>query len=442
MKKLVINFIIPVLACIFISVVNGQNTTTFTFTGINDSSYFQLESINVKNLTQDCDTVLYYPDTVLTIYNVGIKEDNVSNDGYGMMQNYPNPCTDQTSIILHVPQKEMVSITIIDAAGRKIMVSDRLLDKGQHTFLFTPPGEGLYLFNAKWAGTSNTIRILAAGVRNKGSLFLEYSGFAPAETPLKSAFVSQDFLFSPGDELMLIGNGDELESGFLDSPDTDQNYVFQFATNIPCHGLDSLNHDGQWYHTIQVFSQCWIVENMNAGTMIQSAQAQTDNGVVEKYCMGDDPFYCSILGGLYFWNEMMKYTTVSEGQGICPDGFHVPTDLEWQILEGAVDSAYMIGGPEWKVNGWRGFDAGGNLKQTGFDLWEYPNTGATDAYGFSAIPAGYFVQGGFWGPGYKTYIWSSNYYGKYYRNLDWNQAKIQRNTGGSETAFSVRCIRN
>ena len=139
---------------------------------------------------------------------------------------------------------------------------------------------------------------------------------------------------------------------------------------------------------------------------------------------------------------MMNYNNTTGGQGICPDGFHVPTDLEWQILEGAVDSACEVGGPEWKVNGWRGNDAGGNLKQNGTGLWEYPNTGATDAYGMTVVPAGYFVQGGFWGPGYKTYIWSSNYVTKYYRNMDWNQAKIQRNTGGNETAFSVRCIRN
>ncbi len=65
--------------------------------------------------------------------------------------------------------------------------------------------------------------------------------------------------------------------------------------------------------------------------------------------------------------------------------------MDWQILEGAVDSEYKIGETGWKYNDWRGLDAGGNLKQTGTTSWEPPNTGATNAFGFTAIPGGYFV---------------------------------------------------
>ncbi|MCU0369787.1 MAG: T9SS type A sorting domain-containing protein [Bacteroidales bacterium] len=422
----------------------GQHSMTFSFTGINDSTYVQLDSIKVKNLTQDCDTVLHYPDTVLTIYYAGISEDGDSVDGFRVMQNYPNPVSDQTLIRICSPQSEMVSITVSDATGRQLLTSSRFLEKGLHAFIFTPPGDGIYLFRACSKNVQSTIRILAMGNDILRTASLEYAGGTPlpGEIPLKSETTTGEFLFSPGDQLLLIGYGNELESGFLDSPETSQDYVFRFATNIPCPGLDSLLYDGQWYHTVQVFSQCWLKENMNVGTMIPSAQDQDNNDIIEKYCMGDMESYCNLFGGLYFWNEMMNYATITGGQGICPDGFHVPTDLEWQILEGAADSSYGIGGPEWKVNGWRGSDAGGNLKQTGTGLWEYPNTGATDAYGMTVVPAGYFVQGGFWGPGYKTYIWSSNYVSKYYRNMDWNQAKIQRNTGGNEVAFSVRCVRN
>ena len=60
MKKLII--LVAILTIIFSS--RAQNTITFSFTGINDDLYFQLDSIKIKNLTQDCDTMLYYPDTV------------------------------------------------------------------------------------------------------------------------------------------------------------------------------------------------------------------------------------------------------------------------------------------------------------------------------------------------------------------------------------------
>jgi uncharacterized protein (TIGR02145 family) len=420
----------------------GQNTMTFTFTGQNNASYFQLESIKVKNLTQDCDTALFYPDTVLTIYNVGIKEDDGSMDGFRVMQNYPNPSVDATTVRLYLPRKGLVNMSITDAVGRRLLASERLLEKGSHLFHLNLPGDGIYILNACWNNLSSSIRIISAGTGQQRSCDIEYSGSVQTETMLKNTPVVSDFLFSPGDELMLIGYTDTLESGFFDSPETDQVYVFQFATNISCPGLDSLFYEEQWYHTVQIFSQCWIIENMNAGIMIPSAQDQSNNGIVEKYCMGDVAYYCSLAGGLYFWDEMMDYTNVTGGQGICPDGFHIPRDVEWQILEGAADSVSGIGASDWKVNGWRGSNAGGNLKQTGFDFWEPPNTGATDKYGFSAIAGGYFVQESFWGPGYKAYFWSSDVYGKYYRNMDWNQAKIQRGTGGSGAGFSVRCIKN
>jgi len=232
------------------------------------------------------------------------------------------------------------------------------------------------------------------------------------------------------------------ESGLLDVPSADSNYEFQFATNVPYPGLDSLYYKGKYYHTIQIFSQCWIKENMDVGIMIQSAEAQTNNNIIEKYCMGDYEPSCNIFGGLYFWNEMMTYTNETGGQGICPEGWHVPEDMEWQILEGTVDSNYRIGDPLWINNSFRGSDVGGNLKQKGTTLWQPPNTGATDAFGFMALPAGYFVQNAFWGPEYKAYLWTSDYPQKYYRNMDWNQAKVRRNVGGNEAAFSVRCVKD
>jgi len=440
MNKFVFRNIILVLTFGSIVTSYGQNTVTFTFTGVNESSYYRLDSITVKNLTRDCDTTLYYPDTVLVLNYLGIKEKPDLEDEFTVLQNFPNPVTDRAIINMWIPERDQVNLIITNVLGQQLIASERMLERGCHSFLFTSSGEKLYLLTVSWKGTSRTIKILNAGSGSARSCSLEYSGSIPGDAPLKSVSSIQEFLFSPGDELMLIGYGDELESGFIDSPETSQDYVFQFATNIPCPGLDSLYYDEQWYHTIQVFSQCWLIENMNAGVMVSSTQGQANNGIVEKYCMGDIEYYCSILGGLYSWDEMMKYTYENEGQGICPEGFHVPGDLEWQILEGATDSESGIGDPEWQGNGWRGTDAGGNLKQTGTSNWVYPNTGATDAFGFTALPAGYFVQGSFWGDGYKTYLWSSQPSQKYYRNMDWDQAMIQRNNGGGNPAFSVRCI--
>ena len=66
--------------------------------------------------------------------------------------------------------------------------------------------------------------------------------------------------------------------------------------------------------------------------MIQIYQEMTNNGIIEKYCYDNDPVNCATYGGLYQWDEMMQYTTQQGTQGICPAGWHLPTDAEWTIL--------------------------------------------------------------------------------------------------------------
>jgi len=442
MKNL--NFLIPLAAFIMVANAFGQNSVTLSFSGINGTTYYPPDSIKVKNITRNCDTVLYYPDTLLIFNYTGIGEVQNPLNGFKIMQNYPNPVSDRTTINVFVPEKDMVCLYFTDIIGCRLFTTKIMLDEGCQSFSFTPADVDLYLVTASWRGKSNTIRVLNTGRGSGSSCSLEYLGKNSTETQIKSTSAIQEFIFSPGDELMLIGFADTLESGFSDCPVASQDYVFQFTTNIPCPGADSLNYEGQWYHTIQIFSQCWMVENMNAGIMITSAHAQMNNDTIEKYCMGNDEYYCNIMGGLYFWDEMMKYSNVTGGQGICPEGWHVPSDLDWQILEGSADSVYKIGSPEWGTNNWRGTDAGGTLKQTGTAFWANPNTGATNSFGFTALPGGYFIQNSFWGIGYKAFFWSSQAVQKYYRNMDWDQARIQRNnnTGGTGAAFSVRCLRN
>jgi uncharacterized protein (TIGR02145 family) len=150
------------------------------------------------------------------------------------------------------------------------------------------------------------------------------------------------------------------------------------------------DRDGQSYNTALIGEQCWLAENMNIGTMIISSgpgQLQTDNGIFEKYCYDNIPVNCDIYGGLYEWREAMQYTTDRSPQGICPEGWHFASDAEWKTLEGTVDSQFGVGNPEWDDIGWRGDDAGANLKETGTVHWLSPNN-ATNMSGFTALGCG------------------------------------------------------
>jgi uncharacterized protein (TIGR02145 family) len=122
---------------------------------------------------------------------------------------------------------------------------------------------------------------------------------------------------------------------------------------------------------------CWFKENLNIGTMIPSNTLQTNNSIIEKYCFNDSLINCSKSGGLYSWDEMMQYTIDNGGQGICPTGWHVPTETEYcdmfHFLDPTVtcSSGVLVG-----------TDAGEVTKEAGLTHWAAPNI-ATNTSGMS-----------------------------------------------------------
>jgi len=438
-------FITLIFFLFALSEIFGQRPSiALTFSAVNNTVWVQLDSIKVMNRTQDGDTVLYYPDTVLVLdYQVGIPEPHKTVEGFQVFQNYPNPVADQTTINVYVPSKDNVSITLTDVLGRVIIRSEHLLDEGLHSFKLIPGNGSIFFFTAQWKGCNSSIKILQAYLSANGECSLEYLGSEPSSHKLKVAEDIHSFPFSLGDGLLYIGYTDTLQSGMLDSPESSESYTFQFATNIPCPGTPTVEYEEQVYNTIQIFSQCWFKENLNVGTMIQGNINMHNDGISEKYCYSNIEDSCTIYGGLYQWNEIMQYTQQEAVQGICPPGWHIPTDEEWKVLEGAVDSQYRIGDPLWDTVHWRGFDAGLNLKSK----WGWVNqSNGLDWYGFSVIPAGLRSQlGNFFSLGLRSTFWSSTMYSPYsiyYRLLFYDHEDISRSPYHQETGFSVRCLKD
>jgi len=187
---------------------------------------------------------------------------------------------------------------------------------------------------------------------------------------------------------------------------------------------DELYYDGQSYTTVEIGTQCWMAENLNIGTEINEVNNQTDNGTIEKYC-----YDCATYGGLYQWNEMMQYVTAGSTQGICPDGWHLPSDGELTTLTSFLGGISI---------------AGGKMKETGVIHWESPNTGATNSSGFTALPGGVRNRSTlmFAHQEIRAYIWSRSGSGvnAYSRYLYYNAENTARYLNAKEHGFSVRCI--
>lgn len=436
-------FLIVLLVISTLMAFSQRPTIELTFTAVDNAAYVQLDSIKVMNRTQGRDTVLYWPDTVLSIHYVGIKEIPLKENAFHVFQNYPNPVADQTTVSLYVPVKDKVGIIVTDILGRMIIQSERVLEKGKHSFQFTPGRANLYFITAQWRGNISTIKILNTGINSGETSILAYKGIEEYSIQLKTMKDIQEFTFNPGDELLYIGYADTLQSGILDSPDESATYTFQFATNIPCPGTPSVEYEGQVYNTIQIFSQCWMKENLNVGSMISGGLNQTNNSIKEKYCYFNYPDSCTKYGGLYQWDEVMQYTTQPGAQGICPPSWHLPTDEEWKVLEGAADSQDGIGDNTWDNSGYRGTDAGTNLRTT--IGWNYNGNG-TDLFGFSGLPGGGCYYGGYFADigSYSTWLSSTDNdsNGAWTHGLDYDNSEVYRGDYGKEYGFSVRCIRD
>ncbi|MBK7173784.1 MAG: hypothetical protein IPH84_11245 [Bacteroidales bacterium] len=203
---------------------------------------------------------------------------------------------------------------------------------------------------------------------------------------------------------------------------------------IPCPGLDSIVYEGQTYHTVAIGNQCWLKENLNVGTMTDAPAFSQNDSIIEKFCYDNLESNCSLYGGLYFWQEMMQYSYIEGSQGICPDGWHIPSASDWNALTDHLGGVSV---------------AGGKLKDVGTAIWAEPNIGATNEYGFYALPAGQVESVAlfdyFQWIGERTTFWSSTY------QWEWSpSARYIVNSSGNiydveiyeYTGLSVRCIKN
>lgn len=133
----------------------------------------------------------------------------------------------------------------------------------------------------------------------------------------------------------------------------------------------------------------------------------------------DQGVYSGSYGALYNW-----YAVNNPG-GLCPDGWHVPTDDEWKELELSLG----MDPEEVEFTGYRGDNEGGMLIETGFEHWYSPNYGATNITGFTARPGGTRVNNGyFYDIGFNAWFWTSTDFENmpYARYLDTYDAGISR----------------
>jgi len=428
------------LVICIMAVINGycqKESITLTFKAIDSitSAPLVMDSVYVENPAENCDTSLYAPVTSLTmnVLHVGILEHSTGPETFIVMQNGANPFEGSTSVRIFQKKSGDLKLVVTDNQGRQLSGFQKHLERGWHTFGISANGSQLLILNISDNVSSKTLKLLSAG-GNDGNR-LSYTGYS-AQAPLfcKSGQADTVFIFYLGNQLVYHGYVQGYhECVISDYPDSDTTYTFPMAPLSPppfiCGTV--LNYGGQNYNTIQIDTQCWMKENLNIGTMLLTPVVPTNNGITEKHCMNNLPANCLIYGGLYYWNELMQYSLTPGVQGICPSGWHVPTDGEMSVLV-----AFLNGNSV----------AGGAMKETGTAHWLAPNGGATNSSGFTAVGAGcLFYQNQFsWFQSTMRLSTSTHSTGasSWFWDLNNANATIDRLAAGRDEGTSVRCIRD
>ncbi len=177
--------------------------------------------------------------------------------------------------------------------------------------------------------------------------------------------------------------------------------------------------DGHSYPIVRLGYYCWTGKNMR--TLRYADRSAVPN--VMTYPASYAPGVTDVVdtyGHLYTWNAATNYNIVgTQMQGICPDGWHIPSETEMEYLLAIADA------PELMSSGW------------------IPDIG-TDDYGFSFLPAGYYNAnlGRYEGLGVRAYFWTAEVGGTIYHACEFGSAcgTIEIVPTSQLNGFSVRCV--
>jgi uncharacterized protein (TIGR02145 family) len=352
MKKIILFFIMVLIGFS----VNAQ-ITTLTFSGKDaNNNYVRLDSVLITNLTKSWQETIYYPDTILIMGGTGIEEYG-TNPRFALLQNIPNPFNGVSDFSLQLPEDNAVTISVFDLNGKKITEVQQTLPRGTHVFRVFLSTPQTYLLSVTGATDHASIKIINTGNAGKNRIEYQNSGNEmPVTYQLKSAKGETQNPFDLGDSMEYVGyatiNYLAVESEVISQLQTgSESFELVFPVigdGQPCYGTPTLTDiDGNVYNTVQIGTQCWMKENLRVtqysiGFTIPLGN-ETNYSTVYRYYPNNDSSNVLNYGYLYNWIAVMgglgsSGANPSGVQGICPIGWHVPSDAEWTQLTDYVSS--------------------------------------------------------------------------------------------------------
>jgi trimeric autotransporter adhesin len=291
------------------------------------------------------------------------------------------------------------------ANGKTVTISGYSLGgAGAGNYSLTPPTATANI-------TAKSVTITGLGAANK-----EYNGTTAATiigTPTLNGVISGDAVtLNAGSAAFAdaaVGNNKTVTfSGYTLTGADAGNYSLSQPPSVTANITSSCNGvsiGGTNYSTVQIGTQCWMAQNANYNVSGSS-------------CPNDNSSNCNTYGRLYTW---------SQANSVCPTGWRLPNDGDWNTLVNYAGGSSVAGGRLKSTSGWRS------------------NGNGSDLYGFNAKPSGskYCLNSTtciFPDFEYAGYWWNSSN-STYYKSMKYNSNEVLGDIITQANAFSVRCIK-
>lgn len=214
-------------------------------------------------------------------------------------------------------------------------------------------------------------------------------------------------------------------------------YIGDIAPETPVNACDdeiTADLHGETYDIVAIGDQCWMAENLNYDDDCSDITWVDYNDVGWCGCYANNSDNCDTYGHLYQWSAAMDGGTTEGIQGICPEGWYLPTDDDWKELEMELGMSVI----DADLSGWR--DSGNVGEKLKTSAW-----GGDNSSGFTALPGGNRMEGGgFSGFSSGTNFWTSSPDGDdaFGRTLGSGQDGVGRELANKAAGYYVRCIKN
>jgi uncharacterized protein (TIGR02145 family) len=405
---------------------NAQNyLISFAGSGAANS----VSTVKVENLTRSTSLTLSGSDVLRLVIATDVIpiKDNHSSE----ILIYPNPMTDYSTFQVYPYEAGNAVITILDMTGRPVAHLQSYLDAFGQNFRLSGMKDGFYLVNVRGKNYQFSGKLLSSG-KSTGTIKIERINNNPEafdekaeQSDRKGSLAMIDMAYTIGDRLKFTGTSTIYRTIKTDIPASTKTITFNF---YPC-----TDGDNNSYQVVEIGSQVWMAENLKTtkykdGTPVPLVTDAAAWSILNApgYCWynNDEAANKNTYGALYHW------LTGNTGN-LCPTGWHVPSTGEWTAL-----TTYSGGET----------GSAGKLKETGTTHWSGPNTGATNEYGFTALPGGHRgIDGtfsnigtyGYWDS--STEYNSSNRYGRVMIN---NSGDVTVVPYGKRQGLSVRCLKD